>query len=558
MGLIERRIGLLFAVFVLALVAAFGRAAWIQAVEGGRLSADARSQQTDPVAIPAERGTILDRNGKQLAVSEDAATIYATPYQVKDPAATARRLAEALDLDRDEVLESLSARDSGFAYIARKVDLPTAQRVQAMRLPGIGTLPDSRRMYPQGELAAQVIGSVGTDNQGLTGLEAADDELLRGTDGERQTIHDALGREIQRDVLSSPEPGEELRLTIDAGLQAQTELVLNDLARTYKPKGATAVVMDPRNSQVLAMANYPSLDPTDPGNATPYELLNWATGYTYEPGSTFKAFTVAGALEDRVVTPDTMFNLAPTIQVADRVIEESHARGYVTLTVADILAQSSNVGAVTIGLELNDERGDGRFDHWVRRFGFGEPTGIDFPGEEQGIVLRPEEYSGSTMGNLPLGQGLSVTPIQMAAAYSAIANGGILRPPRLVLEEGGEATSPPPGKRVISRDTADQVSRMLEGVLAPGGTASEVSVPGYTLAGKTGTAQKVVDGVYSETKFVASFVGFAPAEDPRLLVAIVVDEPQGDYYGGSVAAPAFGEIAQFALPYLEIPADTPQ
>jgi cell division protein FtsI (penicillin-binding protein 3) len=558
MGLVDRRIGLLFAIFVLALGLAFGRAAWIQAVEGGKLSADARSQQTDPVAIPAERGTILDRNGKELAVSEDAVTIYATPYQVEDPATTARRLAEALDLDRNEVLESLSDRDSGFAYIARKVDLPTAQRVQAMRLPGIGTLPDSRRMYPQGELAAQVIGSVGTDNQGLTGLEAADDELLRGTDGERQVVHDGFGREIQRDVLTPPEPGEELRLTIDAGLQAQTELVLNDLARTYKPKGAAAVVMDPRNSQVLAMANYPSLDPTDPGNATPAELLNWSTGYTYEPGSTFKAFTVAGALEDRVVTPDTMFNLAPTIQVADRVIEESHARGYVTLSVADILAQSSNVGAVTIGLELNDERGDDRFDHWVRRFGFGEPTGIDFPGEERGIVLEPDEYSGSTMGNLPLGQGLSVTPIQMATAYSAIANGGILRPPRLVLEEGGEPTSPPHGKRVISQDTAADVSRMLEGVLAPGGTASEVSVPGYTLAGKTGTAQKVVDGVYSETKFVASFVGYAPAEDPRLLVAIVVDEPQGDYYGGTVAAPAFGEIAQFALPYLEIPADAPQ
>jgi cell division protein FtsI (penicillin-binding protein 3) len=558
MGLIERRIGLLFAIFVLALTLAFGRAAWIQAVEGGKLSADARSQQTDPVAVPAERGTILDRNGKELAVSEDAVTIYATPYQVKDPATTASRLAEALDLDSREVRESLSDRDSGFAYIARKVDLPTAQRVQAMHLPGIGTLPDSRRMYPQGELAAQLIGSVGTDNQGLTGLEAADDELLRGTDGERQVVHDGFGREIVRDVLTPPEPGEELRLTIDAGLQAQTELVLNDLARTYKPKGATAVVMDPRNSQVLAMANYPSLDPTDPGSATPGELLNWSTGYTYEPGSTFKAFTVAGALEDRVVTPDTMFNLAPTIQVADRVIEESHARGYVTLSVSDILAQSSNVGAVTIGLELNDERGDERFDHWVRRFGFGEPTGIDFPGEERGIVLEPDEYSGSTMGNLPLGQGLSVTPIQMAAAYSAIANGGILRPPRLVLEEGGEPTSPPPAKRVISRDTAADVSRMLEGVLAPGGTASEVSVPGYTLAGKTGTAQKVVDGVYSETKFVASFVGFAPAEDPRLLVAIVVDEPQGDYYGGTVAAPAFGEIAQFALPYLAIPADASQ
>jgi cell division protein FtsI (penicillin-binding protein 3) len=555
MGLIERRIGLLFAIFVLALAAAFGRAAWLQAVEGSQFSADARSQQTETLPVPAARGTILDRNGSQLAVSEDAVTVFATPYQVKDPTRTARVLAEALHLDRDQVLESLADRDSGFAYIAREVDLPTAHELRQRDLPGIGFLPDSRRVYPQGKLAAQVIGSVGTDDAGLTGLEGAQEEVLGGSDGERQLVRDGFGRELQRETLAQAEPGESLRLTIDAGLQAQTERVLAGLARTYQPRGATAVVLDPRNSQVLAMANYPSLDPTDPAGASDEELLNWATGYTYEPGSTFKAFTVAGAVEDGVVTPQTMFDLAPTIQVADRVIEESHARGYVSLSVAEILAQSSNVGAVTIGLELNDQRGDERFDHWVRRFGFGAPTGIDYPGEEQGIVLEPDEYSGSTMGNLPIGQGLSVTPIQMATAYAAIANGGILRPPSLVLEQSGEPVPRPEGRRVIDARTAADVSEMLKGVLNPGGTASEVTVPGYTLAGKTGTAEKVIDGVYSDTKFVASFVGFAPADDPRLLVAIVVDEPQGDYYGGTVAAPAFGEIAEFALPYLGVPAD---
>ncbi len=299
------------------------------------------------------------------------------------------------------------------------------------------------------------------------------------------------------------------------------------------------------------MANWPGFDPSDPAEADPEELANMATGFTYEPGSTFKAFTVAGALEQGLVTPTTMFDLPPTIQVADRVIEESHARGYGTLTVADILAQSSNVGAVKIGLELGAED----FDNWVRTFGFGEPTGIEFPGEEQGIVLPLEDYSGSTMGNLPIGQGLSVTPMQMAAAYAAIANGGILRPPQLVLDEDGETVGAGEGERVISRRHSAEIRKMLEGVLAPGGTASEVQVPGYTLAGKTGTAQKVdpETGTYSETEFVASFVGFAPAEDPQLLVAIVVDNPKGDYYGGTVAAPAFGEIARFALPYLRIP-----
>jgi cell division protein FtsI (penicillin-binding protein 3) len=251
-----------------------------------------------------------------------------------------------------------------------------------------------------------------------------------------------------------------------------------------------------------------------------------------------------------------MFDLPPVIEVADRDIGESHDRGYVTLSVADILAQSSNVGAVKIGLALNEAEGSERFDHWIRKFGFGSPTGIDFPGEEQGIVLQPDEYSGSTMGNLPIGQGLSVTPIQMATAYAAIANGGVLRPPHLVVEADGEPVPQPPGERIISRDNAERLSEMLEGVLAAGGTASEVSVPGYTLAGKTGTAEKVVDGEYSDYLFDASFVGFAPAEDPQLLVAIVVDEPEGDYYGGTVAAPGFGEIARFALPYLGIEASS--
>jgi cell division protein FtsI (penicillin-binding protein 3) len=246
-----------------------------------------------------------------------------------------------------------------------------------------------------------------------------------------------------------------------------------------------------------------------------------------------------------------MFHLEPTIQVADRTIEESHPRGPVDLSVADILAQSSNVGAVTVGLKL----GATAFSQWVGRFGFGRPTGIDFPAEERGIVPSYDDYSGSSIGNLPIGQGLSVTPVQMAAAYAAIANGGILRSPQLLERVDGQPVTEPHGRRVIRPGVAAQIRQMLEGVLAPGGTASEVSVPGYALAGKTGTAQKAVDGGYSESAFVASFIGFAPAMNPRLLVAVIVDEPQGDIYGGSVAAPAFGEIASFALPYLGISPD---
>jgi cell division protein FtsI/penicillin-binding protein 2 len=552
--MIDRRIGLLFACFLGLFSIVVVRATWIQGVQGAGLSADAHSQQTETVTLPGQRGRILDRKGNELAVSEDAADVIATPYQVQDPVNAARRLSPLLNVPEDDILKALADRSSGFAYLARRVDLSTAERVRKLDIAGISTLPDSRRVYPEGDLASQVIGTVGTDNQGLTGLEASQESLLGGADGERQVVLDGLGKEIERNTLKSPEQGGDLRLTLDAGLQAETERVLAGVAQTYRPAGATAIVMDPRSSQILAMANWPQIDPSDPGSASPEALRNMATGFTYEPGSTFKAFTVAGALEEHLVTPSTVFDLAPTIQVADRTIEESHERGPVSLSVADILAQSSNVGAVTIGLELGKER----FDEWIRRFGFGRPTGVAYPGEEQGIVPELSQYSGSTMGNLPIGQGLSVTPIQMAAAYAAIADGGVLRTPRLILDENGQPVHAPRGHRVISKQAAAQIRVMLEGVLAPGGTASEVSVPGYTLAGKTGTAQVAVDGGYSDTQFVASFVGFAPAEDPQLLVAVVVDQPtQGSYYGGVVAAPAFGEIAKFALPYLGIPPDQP-
>ena len=471
------------------------------------------------------------------------------PYQVTDPEETAHKLAKVLDVSEHDVLAAIADRESGFAYLERKATLSEAEKVAELDLPGIGMLPDSRRIYPQGQLAGQVIGTVGVDNQGLTGLEASEDTVLHGTDGEREVVRDGLGDELERNTIEGAQTGSDLELTLDASLQAETERVLSGIGQTYHPDGATAIVMDPRNSEILAMANWPGFNPSEPGDLDPDTLGNMATGFNYEPGSTFKAFTVAGALEEGLVTPNTMFDLPPTIQVADRVIEESHARGYVSYSVADILKYSSNVGAVKIGLELGGED----FDHWIRRFGFGKPTGVQFPGEERGIVIPVDEYSGSTMGNLPIGQGLSVTPMQMAAAYSAIADGGVLREPRLVLSEDGQKLPHDPGKRVITRDNAAKIKQMLEGVLAAGGTAQEVSVPGYKLAGKTGTAQKVVDGVYSDTEFVASFVGFAPADDPQLLVAVVVDNPKGDIYGGTVAAPAFGEIAEFALPYLGIP-----
>jgi cell division protein FtsI/penicillin-binding protein 2 len=548
MRTIERRIGLLFAGFLLCFLVIAGRAFWLQGVQGAKLASEAAYQQTDVVTVPGLRGSVLDRFGNPMAVSEDAKTIYATPYQVKQARQTAAKLAPILDLEESEVLKSLT-EDSGFAYVARKVDLPSAARVERLHLPGIGELPDSRRTYPQGDLAAQTIGAVGDENQGLTGLEMGEESILAGTDGERRIVNDALGEPIRLETVKEASDGEDLRLTLDPAIQKETEQALAEVGESYAPKGATAIVMNPRNSQLLAIANWPPVDPSDLEHVDPEDLINRATGFTYEPGSTFKAFTVSSALEEGLVTPETTFTLPPQLHVADRVIEDAEPRPTVTLSVAEILSHSSNVGAATIGLEVGAEK----FSRWIDRFGFGHPTGVQFPSEEQGLVPPLDEYSGSTMGNLPIGQGLGVTPMQMIAGYAAIANGGMLRPPQLVARIGGEAVTEPRGHRVISPVVAEEVRTMLEGVLAPGGTASEVSVPGYTLAGKTGTAQVAENGTYSDTKYIASFIGFAPAQDPRLLVAVVVDEPQGEIYGGSVAAPAFGKIAAFALPYLGVP-----
>jgi cell division protein FtsI (penicillin-binding protein 3) len=548
MRLIERRIGLLFAGFLLCFLVIVGRAFWLQGVQGAQLSSEAISQQTETITVPGLRGALLDRRGNKLASSENAATIYATPYQVKNPPQAAAKLAPVLGEKKGEVLEALT-EESGFSYVAHKVDLETAARVKALKLEGIGELPDSRRTYPQGDMAGQVIGAVGAENQGLMGLEAGEESILAGEDGERRIVNDALGEPIRTETVKEAKDGEDIQLTLDPVIQQKTEQVLSEVGETYAAKGATAIVVDPRSAQVLAMANWPPVDPADLSEVSNEDLMNKATGFNYEPGSTFKAFTVSAALEEKLVTPTTEFTLPPTIQVADRTIKDAEERGTETMSVGRILAQSSNVGAVTIGLEL----GAAKFSRWIDRFGFGRKTGVQFPGEEIGIVPPLDEYSGSTMGNLPMGQGLAVTPMQMVAGYTAIADNGILKPPQLIKRIGEREIREPQGHRVISANVASEVREMLEGVLAPGGTASEVSVPGYTLAGKTGTAQVAENGGYSETKYIASFIGFAPAQNPQFLAAVIVDEPQGEIYGGSVAAPAFGRIAEFALPYLGVP-----
>jgi cell division protein FtsI (penicillin-binding protein 3) len=549
-GLVERRIGLLMALFCGLLAFGGARAAYLGAIRAPALHRAAVSQQVAQVKVPAPRGAITDRHGVELAVSEPADDVTANPMLVKDPLNAAKRIAPVLGLPEGQVLAKLSDRKRGFVYLKRLLPSRRARTIEALKLDGVDLVPSSRRIYPQSWLASQILGFVGIDAKGLAGLEYSQDHSLRGHDGERRLVNDALGQPISLRDERQMRSGKTVRLTIDATIQDRAEKVLADVGKEFSPKGAMALVMDPRTGELLALANWPRVDANNLMGAPSYARQDRAVASAYEPGSTFKPFTVAGALEQNLVTPETTFDLAPSITVADRTIGEAHDRGSETMTTAEILAQSSNVGAVTIGLKL----GSHSFDTWVRRFGFGRDTGIDLPGEGTGIVPHPEQYSGSSMGNLPIGQGLAVTPIQMATAYSAFANGGILRRAHIVQSIGDRARPLPPGRRILTTRTAAQIRQMLEGVVAPGGTASEVSIPGYKLAGKTGTANKPdpTTGGYSDTKFVASFVGFAPAQSPKLLVAVMVDEPQGEYYGALVAAPAFQKIMAFALPYLRI------
>jgi cell division protein FtsI (penicillin-binding protein 3) len=549
--IVQRRIGGLFGLFFILLVLAGGRTLYLAALKGGSLRKAAATQQLTAEAVPAQRGAITDRNGVDLAVSEPAQDISATPYLVKEPLAAAQKLAPLLGVPQPQVLRDLSER-SGFVYLRRALPAKQAHAVMALKLAGVAGAPVMRRVYPRGDLASQVLGVVGTEGNGLSGLEYSRNALLHGRAGQRHVVSDAIGQPVSITETHPEQSGEPVSLTLDANIQQRTEDVLGAVGKVFNPKDATAIVMDPRSGAILAMANWPQVNANDPSASSPEDLQNRAVSFDYEPGSTFKAVTVAGALQQGLVTPTSSFYIPDQIQVADRTIHDDTEHGDETLTTAQILAQSSNVGAIKIGaLE-----GAKDFSGWVSKFGFGKRTGVELPGEEIGQVLPVSHYSGSSMGNLPIGQGQLVTPLQMASAYSAIANGGILRRPHIIQSVDGSPQPEPRGHRVISSTTAASLRQMLEGVLAPGGTASEVSIPGYQLAGKTGTASKVDEatGEYSKSRYVASFMGFAPASNPKLLCAVIVDEPQsGSIFGGTVAAPAFGQIMSFALPYLRIP-----
>jgi cell division protein FtsI (penicillin-binding protein 3) len=546
LAIIDKRIGVLFVAFVALLAIALARATYLGSVRAGSLERAAATQQVSNVIVPAPRGAITDRNGAELALSEAADDIVADPYLIKNPVQVSAVLSPLVGLPQLTVAKLLTKPHTGFVYLAHRVPAAQAAAVSAavssLRIAGINLIPETRRVYPRGGEAVQVVGSVHGSGNGAGGIEYQYDSALRGMGGVRRVVSDAKGQAISIDDLRAAVPGQTVALTIDSALQQQVERVLAQVGSQYSPKSATAIAVDPHTGAILALANWRST--TDP-SAGPDDL---AIGLNYEPGSTFKAITVAGALQDGLVTPNTQFDIPPVLQFADRQIHDAEVHGYETLNVAGILQKSSNIGADLIGRKLGAQR----FDYWVHRFGFGQDTGVDLPGEQRGIVLRSWQYSGSSMANLPFGQGESVTPMQMVAAYDAIANGGVLRPPHVVQSIGGKPTPVPRGRQIISPVTASELRVMLRGVYADGGTASGARIDGYDMAGKTGTANIAVGGHYSNSAYVASFIGMVPTDHPKLVVAVVVNQPQGSIFGGSVAAPAFQQIVGWAVPYLGI------
>jgi cell division protein FtsI (penicillin-binding protein 3) len=550
----NRRIRLLLLAFTVVFVTMGARAVWLQGVRAESLGALASGQHRQAVNVPAHRGAILDRTGVELAIGAQATTVYADPRQVTKPERVAVAAARALGVDPNRLYAKLTDRSKGFVYVARQADAQRAARLVRQKLNGLGFYREERRVYPQRRVGSSVLGYAGVENRGLAGIELQYDRQLRGRPGLQTIVKDPFGRAI--DIVSStPErDGHDVRLTLDHTIETNAEAEVEKAVATWQAKGATAIVMDPRDGSILAMANAPGFDANRFGDTPPAIQRNRTVTDTYEPGSTFKLVTLAGVLSDGLVTPSTLFTLPPEIKVSDRWIHDADPRGTVTYSVKDILAHSSNVGVVTLAERLaHEERG---VTYWISRFGFGHKTGIDFPGESAGIVVPPARWSGSTIGNVPIGHGVAVTPVQMAAAYAAVANKGVWVQPHLA-QRVGSVRPRLRRHRIVSKAVAAQLTDMLRDVVIEG-TGTRAEIPGYQVAGKTGTAAKPNPwGGYSSSRYIASFVGFVPASKPRLVILVTVDEPRGTIFGGTVAAPVFQEIAKFDLQYLEVPPDAP-
>ena len=542
-------------IFSLLFMGMAARLVMVQIIEAPRYQALAADQRERVITLPANRGTIFDRNGERLAITLDFQMVFVDPAHVEDPIAGAAALAKVLHEDPAVLEAKLRGAVPGdrFEYIARQVEPDVAKKVKGLEIPGIYFEDEPKRYYPGGRLASHLLGFVNVEGTAFGGIEGAYDEILKGRPGEMTLEQDPTGRALPQAEFTQTrsEPGRSLFLTIDKEIQYFTEQALLDATRNYHAEAGSAIVMRVGTGEIVAMANVPGYDANEPGEAPQEAQRNRAVTDVYEPGSAFKIVTAAAAIEEGVVTPKTTYTVADQFQVADRIIHDSHPHPTERMTVAEIIEQSSNVGTVQVGLDL----GGARLQRYMKKFGFGSATGLDFPGESPGIMIARRDWSGSTIATLPIGQGVAVTPLQMAAAYQTVANEGIWVEPKLLYStmnsEGKIETAATPAIRsVIARETAVALRKILVDVVKVG-TGTEAQVPGYSIAGKTGTAQKPLPGGGYGNSYVGSFGGFAPAPRPEIVVFVMLDEPS-PIWGGSTAAPTFRVITEFALRHLGV------
>ncbi len=548
------RLVALFAGMVLAFGAISVRLAVLQVSQARELQDRAFDQRVRTIDLPAQRGQILDRNGARLALSTPATDVYADPRLVVDPWGTATRLSPVIDVPVPRLVDAMTSEGT-FVYLARHLDLAPSERIEQMALPGIGLLPTSKRSYPAGPLASQVLGFVGTDGVGLTGLELAYQDALAGTPGELTHELGLSGQSIVGgiDEERAPIAGSSLVTTIDRDLQYHAQTALEDAVKAQGARGGTVVVMDPHTGEILAMVSYPWFDPNAFEDAPAGTYRNRAVTDAYEPGSTNKVITAAAAIQEQAIPPGMRLIVPWTMPVGDYVIHDSHPHGPMPMTLGDIVAESSNIGAVKVA----DRLGSAALATYLARFGLGHATGVGFPGESNGIMLPLDDWTDTNLATMAYGQGIAATPLQMVSVYSTIANDGRWVQPKLVRgtidpEGSFEQARTQASRRVVSSATAQMVTRMLAYAVEDG-TGTNAQIPGYQVAGKTGTARIPADdgSGYLEGQYIASFIGYLPAGDPKVVIAAILDRPAA-VYGGLAAAPLFRHVALAAITRLGI------
>ena len=548
-----RRLIALLAVLALAMGAIVLRLSVLQVSQARAYRSYALDQRLHTVTLPASRGRVLDRSDEAMAISLPARDVYVDPRYVTEPWDEAQTISRILGLKVRDLVPQLTA-DTTFVYVARQVDLETAGRLERLHLAGVGFLPSSRRAYPAGPLAPQVLGFVGVDGVGLAGLELEYQSVLAGKPGERTQELDPSGQPIVGgiDAERLPAPGSDLVVTMDRDFQFQVQAALEEAVKANQAQGGTVIVMDPRTGDIYAMATYPWFDPKEFATAKPATWRNRAVTDVFEPGSVNKVITAAATVQERSLPLDELLSVPWKMRVGDFVIHDAHPHGVEQMTLGDVVAQSSNIGAV----EVAERLGAPRLATYLSKFGLGQVTGIGFPGESAGMMLPLYLWSDTSLATMAYGQGIAVTPLQMISVYATIANGGVWVRPRLVrgtVDPQGafHPAAPSPTRRVVSDATSQMVTRMLA-YAVKAGTGTAAQIPGFRVAGKTGTARipKPTGGYYAD-RYFASFIGYLPASDPKVVIAAILDQPT-TVYGGVAAAPLFQQVARYAIERLGI------